>query len=340
MRAALFTGPGKIEVSDLPIRKVDKDELLVRIGACGVCGTDFHIVEGKAPARVPVIIGHEFTGEVIEMGNSVSVFNTGDKVAVDPNIYCGYCEYCRSGRINLCSNLKALGVTINGGFAEYCIVPVKQAYLLPQSLSYNVAAFAEPLSCCIHGIDQADIKQGNKVAIIGAGPIGLILLQLSILRGAGSVMVMDYSVEKRTMAKKLGAEYTLDPDDQNSFNEYFEYSKGGADIVIECAGNEKSAANCFNIIKKGGLILLFGLADRQAHIQLYLQSFFHKELTIKSSLLNPFTFQSAVDLLISGKLNVEIFQPGIVQLTNENINNLFFNGRNLSVIKYVINPNG
>ncbi len=171
MMAAQFISPGNLSVIDYPIRKLNDDELLVEVCACGVCGTDFHIYKGDAPAVFPIIPGHEYSGVVADKGASVSEFNIGDHVAIDPNIYCGYCDECKNSRVNFCENHKALGVTLNGGFAEYSIVPFKQAYLLPKDFPHTDASFTEPLSCCIRGIDKAEIKCGNNVAIVGGGAI-------------------------------------------------------------------------------------------------------------------------------------------------------------------------
>ena len=161
MKAALYAGIKNIAVKELPLPKINDDDLIIKVGACGVCGTDFHIFNGEASAKVPIVIGHEYAGEVVDVGKSVTEFKSGDKVVIDPNIYCGYCSFCREGRINLCQNLKALGVTINGGMAQYSVVPQKQAYHLPGDFPIKNAAFAEPLSCCVHGIEQAKIKTGD-----------------------------------------------------------------------------------------------------------------------------------------------------------------------------------
>ncbi|MGE5400286.1 MAG: zinc-dependent alcohol dehydrogenase family protein [Ignavibacteriales bacterium] len=333
MRAVLFDGPHKIKVTDYSIPKLGPGELLIRVGACGVCGTDFHIFEGNAPARAPVILGHEYVGEVVDKDPEIRGFEIGDRIAVNPNIHCGYCEFCRKGKINLCINLKALGVTVNGGFSEYSVVPLTQAHLLPKNFPFKTAAFSEPLSCCVHGIDQADIKAGDTVSIIGAGPIGLLMLQLAQLRGASRVVVFDISAQKREMALKLNADESLDPSENTE-----ELTPGGTDVVIECVGSSKAAETALKQVKKGGRLVIFGLADPKAYVSLYLQSFFHKELTIKSSILNPNTFQTAVDLLVMGKIRTDIFNPVSVHLKNEEINSLFTEPRNTAIVKYMIMP--
>ena len=141
MKAALFAGNKNLTVEELSLDIMKDDDIIIEVNACGVCGTDFHIFNGEAPAKVPVIIGHEFAGSIVETGKSVSEFKVGDKVVIDPNIYCGYCRFCRVGKINLCENLKALGVTENGGMAQYSTVPQKQAYYLPPNFPVQDAIF-------------------------------------------------------------------------------------------------------------------------------------------------------------------------------------------------------
>lgn len=338
MQAALFTGPNKISVTDYQTPKPGPDELLIRVGACGVCGTDFHIFEGNAPAKPPVILGHEYTGEIVDLGENVKDLKTGQRVAVNPNIHCGYCQFCRKGKINLCINLRALGVTVNGGFSEYSLVPRTQAHLLPENFPYRIAAFSEPLSCCVHGIDQADIKTGDTVSIVGAGTIGLLMQQLAQLKGAAKTIVYDISEKKREIARQLGADETADPADENSLEMIKDRAPGGTDIVIECVGSQKAAEFALKQVKKGGTLVIFGLADPQALISLYLQAFFHKELTLKSSILNPNTFQRAVDLLISGKIRTDLFSPRAVSLKKNDINALFNDPKDSSIIKYMVIP--
>ena len=322
----------------LDFAKIGHNDLRIKVEVCGLCGTDFHIFHGLAPANSPVITGHEYVGEVVEVGDQVSDdYNIGDHIAVDPNIYCGKCQYCRAGKIQFCKNLKALGVTENGGFAEYSIVPVSQAYILPKDYSLRNASFAEPLSCCIHGIDQANIKHGDSVVIVGAGTIGLIMLQLVKLSGAAKIIVVEPVLSKREMALNIGADYAFDSNDNETRNIIKDLTGGGADVVIECVGNSKAAQSSLNFPKKGGSIVVFGLSGKNDSININLQEFFHKELTLKSSLLNPFTFSRSVDMLVTGRIKVDVLHP--VSSTIENLSSIFNQPRNFSVTKYQITPN-
>ena len=305
MLAAVFNGNKNIILSDYPLRTLDKNELLIKVASCGVCGTDRHIYEGTAPSSIPVILGHEFSGIIVEKGDSDSKFNIGDKVAIDPNIYCGHCDYCRKGMVNFCENIKVLGVTINGGFAEYSIIPVSQAYLLPHDFDLSIAAFSEPLSCCLRGIQQADIKPGNTVVIIGAGSIGLIMVQLVRNSGASKIILIEPDSYKQKLGIELGADCSLNPYDEKMFEEIKELTNHQVDVVIECVGSDDSVDSAIKIVGKGGKVVIFDLAPKDQNVIFNLQYLFQKELKIFSSFLNPFTFKPAVELLVNKKISVK-----------------------------------
>jgi len=339
MLAGVYRGPSQFNIEEFKLRPLLKNEILIKVHNCGICGTDFHIVEGKAPSQPPVILGHEYSGRIVEKDNGTNGFNIDDPVVINPNIHCGYCDYCKEGKVNHCKNLKALGVTQNGGFSQYSIVPASQVYRLPADFSLQSAAFAEPLSCCIHGIKKASIKLGDKIAILGGGPIGLLMLQLTQLVGASEILIIEPSQQKRKLAMEIGADYVLDSRDSNLIEKVLDLTSGGVDVVIECVGKSDAAWTSLQIVKEGGTVLLFGLAEQSAAISLKLQSFFHREISIRSSLLNPFTFQTAVDLLISGKISIEQFGAVQVSFRNEELVSLFNNSKNNSVIKYMVTPN-
>lgn len=307
MKAAQFKKPHVLEMIEAPLRKLNSDEVLVKVAACGVCGTDVHIFAGEAHARPPVILGHEFAGTVIDVGNAVIDLHAGDAVAIDPNIACGGCYYCRRGQVNFCENLRALGIDIDGGFAEFCIAPANQCYKLPPNFPLEHGAFAEPLSCCVRGIERAAIQPGQSVAIVGAGTIGLLMLQLARLAGAGALFVLDPLESKRAIARKLKIDLALDPRHPETLTEIADRTHGGCDVVIECAGQAEAAELAIALTKRGGRVVLFGLAAPEAYARLPLQTAFLKELTILSSILNPFTFHTAVDLLTEGKIDITPF---------------------------------
>jgi len=305
--AAQFQKPHVLELIDAPLRKLAADEVLVKVAACGVCGTDVHILAGEAHARPPVILGHEFAGTIVDCGKQVADLRLGDAVAIDPNIACGGCYYCRRGQVNFCENLRALGVDIDGGFAEFCIAPAKQCYKLPADFPIAHGAFAEPLSCCVRGLQRAAIQPGQSVAIVGAGTIGLLMLQLARLAGAGALFVFDPLEAKRAIAQKFKIDLAIDPQQPGTLKEIAERTHGGCEVVIECAGRVEAAELAIALAKRGGRVVLFGLAPPETHARLPLQVAFLKELTILSSILNPFTFHTAVALLTKGKIDLAPF---------------------------------
>ena len=337
MKAAIFKGPYELTVDEYSLPKLDKSEVLIKVDVCGLCGTDFHIYSGEAPSRPPIIPGHEYVGTIVEKDKNVEGLSIGDHVAIDPNIYCGECYYCRQGKINFCTNLKALGVTTHGGFAEYSIAPSSQVYLLPKDLPFKSAAFAEPLSCCVHGMDQASIRLGESVGIIGGGTIGLTMLQLVKISGAGKIILIEPVRSKREIAARLGADYTFDPNSEDIFAQIAELTSGGPDIIIECVGKSEAANLALKLTKKGGRIVVFGLSEKKDTMEVNLQNFFHKELEIKGSLLNPFTFGRSVELLATKKVNVEPFNP--VQFNLDRLEDVLKGQRDFSVIKYQVSPN-
>lgn len=316
MKAALFKGAKNLETVELEIPSLRANELLVKINSCGVCGTDFHIFNGLAPAANNTVLGHEFSGEIVETGESCDGFKVGDKIAVDPNIYCGECSYCKSGQVHFCKNHKAHGVTINGGFAEYAVVPLSQAYRIPNQFPLEFAAFAEPLSCCIHGVDKAEIKAGETVAIVGGGAIGLLMLQLVKLSGASKILLVEPDDFRRSLALKLGADHVLDPKSETIFKEVEMITGGGADTVIECVGKSSAVEMSIGFAGRGGKIVIFGLAPVNSKIQINLQEFFHKELSLRNSFLNPFTFGRSVEMLVAQRVKVDELPVTSVGLEN------------------------
>lgn len=321
MLAAVYKGDKQFDLTEYPVRNLNEGEVLVKVNSCGICGTDHHILAGKTYANVPVILGHEYSGTVVDKAEGIKRIALGDKVVIDPNIYCGKCKYCRKGMINFCENHQALGVTMNGGFAEYSHVPVSQIYKLPNDFNLSEAAFAEPLSCCLRGIQQAEINVGDSVVVIGGGSIGLMMIQLARISGASKVILIEPLPNKREIALKLGADLTLDPTETDSINKLIDYTNGGADVAIECVGKNETVEMSLDLVDRGGTVVVFGLAPINEIAKIDLAKNFQKELKIHNSYLNPFTFNSAVKLLTSSKINVVDLVS--LQVPLKNIKELF-----------------
>jgi len=334
MQAAVLKGIKNLLIEEYPLRSLKKDELLIEVASCGVCGTDKHIYEGKAPSNFPIILGHEYSGIIADKPTNDKKFSIGDKVVIDPNIHCGYCTYCRRGQVNFCLNLKALGVTLDGGFANYSIVPSIQAYIIPQNFNLHNAAFTEPISCCLRGIEQADIKPGETVVIVGGGAIGLIMVQLAKISGAANVILVEPVEFKRELGLKLGANSVLDPNEVNFIDHYDEITKLVSDVIIECVGSKDTVELSFQLSRKGSRVIIFGLAPSDHNLTVNLQFLFLNEIKIMNSYLNPFLFSKAIDLLISGRLDVKSLISR--QLPLEETNKVFNTGDYSSIIKYQI----
>jgi 2-desacetyl-2-hydroxyethyl bacteriochlorophyllide A dehydrogenase len=308
MKAALFEKPHALSVVDRPLRALTSDEILVRVDACGVCGTDVHIVEGNSRSTPPVVLGHEYAGVVADPGMHGTVFSPGERVAIDPNISCGTCFYCRRGLVHLCENLSALGVDFDGGMAEYCIVPVRQAYTLPNDLPAEVCAFIEPISCAVHGIDRARVRLGDSVTILGGGTIGLVMAQLAKGAGAARVIVVEPMEHKRDIARRIGVDVVLDPRAVDTKSAVMDLTDVGADVVIECAGKTSTVALALECVRRGGVVEFFGVCPIGATIDLEPNRVYGKELTIIGSYVNPLTFARAIALLKAGRVRVHEFR--------------------------------
>lgn len=307
MKVAQFERRGVLNVIDKPLRSLRPDEVLVRVRVCGICGTDVHIVEGSSRSTPPIVLGHEYAGIVEEIGSEVTGFTRGQSVAVDPNIVCGTCYFCRRGEVHLCANLCALGVDRDGGMAEYSIVPVRQLYNIPEGMSWESSAFIEPLSCCIHGIDRAGIVPADTVVIIGGGTIGLLMLQLARLAGAAHTIVVEPLAHKRTIAASLGADLVLDPASVDVIDAVSGLSGVGADVVIECAGKAATARLAIDIARRGATVEFFGVCPIGETIPVEPNQVYFKELTIVGSYINPVTFARSIELLASGRISIQHF---------------------------------
>lgn len=306
MKASRFLGNKTFAVADLPTPHAGPGELVLRNQVCGVCGTDVHIYHGEpgsADVNPPVVLGHEYSGEVVEVGEGVTDFAVGDHVTVDPNIYCGHCAYCQNGKKQLCPSMEAIGVTRDGGFAQYSRIPASQAFKLEPTVPWEAAAMAEPLACCLHGIDLAGIQVGDKVCVVGGGAIGLLMVQLAKLSGASQIVLSEPNEKRRQVGLQLGANAAIDPTRPDSQEVFAQVLGGGANVVIECVGNVPAVKSAFQFAGKGATVLLFSVPKVDATFDLPLFDVYKKELTIKGSFVNPDTHARAVALINSGKVD-------------------------------------
>ena len=300
MKAAVFYGVNDIRIEEHEMPTVGETDVLIKVKACGVCGTDVHIFhgdKGAADVTPPTILGHEFSGIVTEVGSCVRNFKPGDRVCVDPNKYCGQCDPCRNGLVHFCENMTGYGTTTNGGFAEYCAVDERQLYKLDQGIGYVAGAMTEPLACCLHGIDMCGIKPGSHVLIIGAGMIGLLIMQLAKLSGAAKVAVMELAEEKIMQARHLGADLVIDPASCNPAEALANAGFSRIDTVIECVGKTQTISQAIDLAGYKATVMMFGLTAPDDVLNLKPFDVFRKELTLKASYINPCTCGRALDLI-------------------------------------------
>lgn len=308
MKAAVFYGKNDLRVEEIPTPKAGPGQVLIRVHACGICGTDVHIYEGdegaaKSPAGT--VLGHEFAGEVVAAGEGVTRVKAGDRVCVDPNKLCGKCGYCQSGLGHFCEGMVGIGTTSNGGFAEYCAVPEEQAYRIGDTLSYEEAAMAEPVACCLHGIDMCEIQPGDTVAVFGMGMIGLLMIQLARISGAAKVIAIEPVEVKRRQALLLGADIVIDPLSEHVNEVLADRGITRINAVIECVGRIDSMKQAIEIAGKKSVVMLFGLTKPEAELPIKPFELFKKETVIKASFINPYTQKRAVALIESGSIDVK-----------------------------------
>ena len=298
MKALRFHGPNDLRLEDLPLPEPGPGEVRIRPAAVGICGTDVHILDGTFGSRPPVILGHEVAGFVDAVGAGVRNTREGDLITVEPHRYCGVCRYCRLGREHLCLNKEAFGVHLDGGMAEFQIIPERIAYRLPDGMDPKVGALAEPLSCVVHAMDRLGARSGTSVVIFGAGPAGLILVTLCRLAGLVPIVVVEPDAARRATAIAFGAHGTVDPTSAGWVEDAQRLVGGaGFDAVIEAVGSPRVLESAIPLAARGGTILVFGVANPDATAVIRPQEVFAKELTILGTVINPYTHHRAVELL-------------------------------------------
>ncbi|MFA6034155.1 MAG: zinc-dependent alcohol dehydrogenase family protein [Myxococcota bacterium] len=308
MRAVRLEAVGSIALHEVGKPVAGPDDLLVRIEACGICGTDRHLFHGEFPCRPPVTPGHEFSGIVEAVGANVSGFSIGDRVTGDPNIACGRCVHCHAGRVNLCGNLSAIGIHRDGGFADYLALPHQQAFILPAGLNPLHGAFCEPLGCCLHGVDLAGIRPGGSVVVLGGGVIGLLTVQLARLAGATTIILSTRQASRRALAEELGATATVDPtaaDVIEAISGPSGLGPGGVDVVFECAGVKETVEQSMRLARAGGTVVIVGVTPQGMKAEFEPFDLLFRELKVFGSFLNPFTHRRAADLIASGAIEID-----------------------------------
>jgi len=330
MKALVIEKPGLSGVKESIDPKPASGWVTIRVMACGICGTDLHIFQGEYLGGYPITPGHELAGVIEAVGAGVTRFAVGDRVAIEPNIPCNNCEACLHNRQNFCENWKAVGVTLPGGMAQLVACPESALFSIG-GLPFEQGAFMEPLSCVVHGVERAHFRIGDRVALFGAGPIGIMMLRLLLLQGVTDVTVVERNTHRLAIARTSGAAHCI-----TSTNEL---KRDFYDVVADATGAPALEELAPSFARAGGTVLLFGVPPAGKNIQLEPFAFFHKGLTILSSYTSLRNSYQAVSLIASGRLPVtdlvthrlplERFSEGIEAIT-----------AGAEVMKVMMLPNG
>jgi len=336
MKAAVWYAKEDIRFEDYPEPEVQAGQVKVKIKQCGICGSDLHefrsgpfIIPAKPHPLTgrtggPVILGHEFSAEVVAVGDGVKKFHPGDRVTVNPLIYCGKCHYCRKGIHIMCAKLGTVGFAWDGAFAEYGVYPEYGLYKLPDSVTDDMGAFVEPLAVAVHAVNRSGMKIGDNVAVIGAGPIGLFVLQACKAAGAGHVYAIEPMKARMETAAKTGANAVFDPTTVDTGKEIGDLTDGlRADIAFDCVGNQSSFDTAVKVTGRRAKICVVGLALKPISVPFIRLWGHEKELTFSSGYQDEFPAAIAyledgrvkVDTLISEKIKVkDLVEKGIKAL--------------------------
>lgn len=296
MLATRLFETGDIRTVEVPVPTAGPGEVLIKVEASGICGTDRHLFKGEFPSVPGKTLGHEFSGLVVDGGDSGIA--EGTRVTCDPNTWCGNCAQCLRGRVNLCHNNVATGIHRDGGFAEYCAFPAKKAVALSMDLDPLHGAFCEPLACTLHGMDLGAVQPGEKVIVIGGGVIGLLAVQIAKLAGA-EVMVLTRSAEKQALGCQLGATRAAGTEEAARA-----IWPDGADAVIECAGTVDTVAFAPRLARTGGRVVVLGVLPDGETVPIEPFDLLFREVQLHFSFINPFTHERAARMIENGAIDV------------------------------------
>lgn len=310
MKSLVLRQYKQLEIQDTPQPKPAADEVLIRVRACGICGSDVHGFDGSTGRRQPpVIMGHEAAGEIVDAGNAAADWSPGDRVTFDSTLYCGECRYCRAGHVNLCDRRRVLGVSCDeyrrdGAFAECVVVPHRVVCRLPDAVRYEHAAMVEPLSVAVHAVRRAEIGSDDTVFVLGAGMIGLLTLQAAKAAGAGLIIAVDLSPHRLQLARQLGAEACIQADSEDVIARVLELTEGnGVDVAIDAVGAAQTPATAVKAVRKGGRVCLVG--NLAPEVPLPLQAVVTRELTLYGSCASAGEYPACLQLIADGKVKLD-----------------------------------
>jgi len=315
MKAAVWYGGKDIRIEDVPKPKIRNDEVLVKVKVAGICGSELHAYEGVSQRRTPpLVMGHEFAGEVAEIGKDVKNLKLGERIAVDPLKRCGVCTPCVRGQGNVCRNVKLFGLHTSGAFAEYVAVPALNCYVLPDHVTYEEGAMTEPLSVALRAVNNTDVKLGDTVVVIGAGIIGLSILQAAKAAGAGRLVATDVVDYRLDFAKSLGADITINSMTEDAVSRIMELTNGsGADVVFEAVGLEATVQQGLNMLAIGGKLTVVGMMSKT--MTLNVLSIVPRELQVKGSYVyTSDDFRRGFNYIVNRKIDMKPLITNVLPL--------------------------
>jgi L-iditol 2-dehydrogenase len=321
MKALLLSEYKHLEVANLPTPTPGPQEVLVQVAACGICGSDVHGFDGSTGRRIPpLVMGHEAAGTIAAVGQEVSGFVEGDRVTFDSTVYCGACEFCHKGEVNLCNDRQVIGVSCAefkraGAFAEYVTVPARIVYRLPDALSFAEAAMLEAVSVTLHAVHVSELDGGETALVIGAGMIGLLLLQAARVAGCSRVFVADIDATRLKLAADLGADETVEANGAGLVQEILRFTEGlGVDVVFEAVGRNETVAGAIDCVRKGGKVTLVG--NIVPEVSLPLQKVVSRQIRLQGSCASAGEYPEAIELVSTGKIRVGQLITAIAPLSD------------------------
>ena len=309
MKALLLSSYKHLELADLPAPTPGPDEVLLRVAACGICGSDVHGYDGSSGRRIPpIVMGHEAAGVIAAVGSSVKNFAVGDRVTFDSTVYCGECANCKRGDVNLCDRRQVVGVSCgdyrrHGAFAEFLSVPARILYRLPDSFRYEEAALLEATAVAIHGVNLAELSGNETALVVGAGTIGILTLQALRAAGCSRVFVTDVDENRLALAKDLGATETLLSGDSLLPAILSRTENNGVDVVLECVGRDETVAASIDSVRKGGTVVLVG--NITPNVNLPLQKVVTRQIRLQGSCGSAGEYPQAIEWMAAGKIQVK-----------------------------------
>jgi len=334
-------GKGNVELREVPKPSPGPDEVMIEVKAAGICGSDLHIFDEdiKLPIRPPVIMGHEFSGVIVEVGSSVTKWKPGDRVTSETSAYvCGECVSCRTGNYNVCAKKRLIGYWFNGAFTKYCVVPSRLVHKLPDNVSFLAGALCEPLACCVNGvIEKTRIQPSDIVVIAGPGPIGLLSLQIAKSQGAFVILCGTSRDEKRLkLGESLGADLTVNVENEDPWQVVSRITNGaGADVFIDCSGSPNAVRMGFQLVRRGGQYTQIGLTGRPFSLDFDLVAY--KELIVRGSLGQRWTsWKIGLKMLSKGLVKTEPLVSDVLPLSQWEIG--FQKVRRKEGIKVILKP--